>query len=56
MSMCVGQLTWHGGMQYALWSLRMYSRFCRRSLKSESEACVIFMPGSTGRWQDGIGR
>jgi len=43
-------------MQYALWSLRMYSRFCLRSLKSESEACVIFIPGSTGRWHDGIGR
>src|SRR2546428_2997132 len=56
MSMCVGQLIWQGGMQYALWSLRMYSRFWRRSLNSESEACVIRIPGSTGRWQDGIGR
>jgi len=45
--MWVGQLTWHGGMQYALWSLRMYSRFCLRSLNSASELDTIFIPGST---------
>ena len=56
MSMCVGQLIWHGGMQYALWSLRMYSRFCLRSLKSASELDTIFMPGSTAMWHDGSGR
>ena len=56
MSMCVGQPTWHGGMQYALWSERMYSRFCLRMLKRPSLVAVIFMPASVGRWQLGIGR
>jgi len=56
MSMCVGQPTWHGGMQYALWSERMYSRFCLRIENRPSLVAVTFIPGSTARWQLGCGR
>jgi len=34
----------------------MYSRFCLRIANSPSLADTTCIPGSTGRWHDGIGR
>ena len=49
MSMWLGHLFWQGGRQYALWSLKMSSRFVRRSRRSSSVWVWTFISGSHAR-------
>ena len=51
MSMWLGHLFWHGGRQYALWSLKISSRFVRRSRRTSSVCVSTFIPGSHVREQ-----
>jgi hypothetical protein len=46
MSTRVGHLNWHGGRQYASWSLKMSSSTMRRFSMTRSEWVVMTMPGS----------
>ena len=46
MSMWLGHLFWQGGRQYALWSLKISSRFVRRSRRSSSVWVWTFISGS----------
>ena len=46
MSMWLGHLFWHGGRQYALWSLKISSRFVRRSRRTSSVWVWTFIPAS----------
>ncbi len=52
MSMWLGHLFWHGGRQYALWSLKISSRLVRRSRRSSSVWVWTTMPGSAAREQE----
>jgi hypothetical protein len=44
-------LFWHGGRQYALWSLKMSSRFVRRRRRTSSVWVWTFIPASAFREQ-----
>ena len=46
MSMWLGHLFWHGGRQYALWSLKISSRFVRRRRRTSSVWVLTTMSGS----------
>ena len=46
MSMWLGHLFWHGGRQYALWSLKISSRLVRRSRRTSSVWVWTFISGS----------
>ena len=46
MSMWLGHLFWHGGRQYALWSLKISSRFVRRRRRTSSVWVWTFISGS----------
>ncbi len=46
MSTRVGHLNWHGGRQYASWSLKMSSRTMRRFSTTRSEWVVMTIPSS----------
>ena len=49
MSMWLGHLFWHGGRQYALWSLKISSRLVRRSRRTSSVWVWTFIPSSHER-------
>ncbi len=51
MSIWLGHLFWQGGRQYALWSLKISSRFVRRSRRISSVWVWTFMPSSHEREQ-----
>ena len=44
MSTRVGHLNWHGGRQYASWSLKISSRTIRRFSMTRSEWVVMTIP------------
>ena len=52
MSMWLGHLFWQGGRQYALWSLKISSRFVRRSRRIVSVWVWTFISGSHVREQE----
>jgi hypothetical protein len=54
MSMWLGHLFWHGGRQYALWSLKISSRFVARSRRTCSVWVWTTIPASA-RWLHEIG-
>ena len=51
MSMWLGHLFWQGGRQYALWSLKISSRFVRRRRRTSSVWVWTFISGSQTREQ-----
>ena len=52
MSMWLGHLFWQGGRQYALWSLKISSRFVRRRRRTSSVWVWTFISGSHVREQE----
>ena len=51
MSMWLGHLFWQGGRQYALWSLKMSSRFVLRTWRSRGVCVWTTIPAAASREQ-----